>query len=207
MHNSSVAAGSSSKFVVSTESLMIARGYSVSVLCFTIAVAENLSSANAQAPSVFGLQNIVIAPPSGAATPASLIRVDVSGVAPDALTPQEVTLSHTGPGTIEILLTAPNVAAVQVPTPWATADVAIPIANLVARPQPIQLPAGVYDFYARGVVGLGTPNERQLGFEQVVNDFVVIPEPSAWFIALTTLSLITARRLATAPRSMTIAAT
>jgi hypothetical protein len=171
------------------------------VLCYLIAVAENFSPANAQAPSVFGLQNIAIEPPSGAATPSSLIMVDVSGVAPDAMTPQHVALNLTGPGAIEILLTAPGGAAIQVPTPWHTADVAIPIIHQIARPQPIQLPPGVYDFYARGIVDFGTPNERQTGFEQVVNDFVVVPEPSVWLLALSAIPVIARRRRSAANTS------
>ena len=122
--------------------------------------------------------------------------VDLSGVAPSALTPQQISLTLTGPGTIELLLTTPNAAAAQVPQSWRTADVSIPIINVVARPQPIQLPPGVYDFFARGIVGLGTPNEMQIGFEQVVNDFVVIPEPSAWLLAWAAVPVIAKRRRA-----------
>jgi hypothetical protein len=45
------------------------------------------------------------------------------------------------------------------------------------------LPAGVYDFYVRGVIGFGTPNEMILGKGQVIDNFLVIPEPAAGMLA------------------------
>jgi hypothetical protein len=175
---------------------MNARGWLLGILFGALAVATQTPSANGQAIPVFGIQSVVIDPPSGVAGPANQIMVDVSGVASDALTPQHISLNLTAPGTIEILLTTPAIAGAQVPTAWHTADVSIPLLNQIAKPQPIQLPPGVYDFYARGIVGYGTASQVEIGFQQAINDFVVVPEPSALclgLIAVVISALVAAR--------------
>jgi hypothetical protein len=167
---------------------MNARLRSTAFLFGAMSVAVFAAPAAAQGVRPFGLQTVIIEPPSGVATPASLIEVGLAGVANDSLTPTQATLVMTGPGTIEVLLTTPAAAATQVPTPWMT-DPNIPFVfpPFVPAPAPIQLAPGSYDFYVRGLVAYGTPNEREVGFQLAVEDYVVVPEPPAALLAIAAL--------------------
>ena len=141
----------------------------------TLFVVTSAAMAEPKHP-VFGLTSVEITPASGVGTPADDFSVIVKGIAGSALIPTAMTLSQPSPGVIEIALTTPGTAGATIDTPWQRS------AGIFSIPLPppfFQLKAGTYDFYVRGITGFGTGNEFVVGPELVVNDFVVIPEPSA----------------------------
>lgn len=154
----------------------------VSLLCFfSFAFAAPL--ARAQSNPIFGLTTASITPPSGIATPASVLNIQLAGVNGDTNVPQNISVTPQGPGVFLISLTTPGSAGATIPTPW----------NRQTNHGP--LPAGSYDFNLTGIVGFGTPNELILGTQLLFDNFVVIPEPSAALLAATAvIGLARARR-------------
>jgi hypothetical protein len=161
---------------------MNARSCRLALLWSFFALGAAPPLATAQSSPIFGLGSTTITPPSGVATAANVLTIQLGGVAGSTLVPQNISVTSQGPGVFLISLTTPGSVGATIPTPW----------NIQTTHGP--LAAGVYDFNVRGVIGFGTPNEMVIGTELAVDNFVVVPEPAAGLLAMAMIGFGRMRR-------------
>jgi hypothetical protein len=150
---------------------MKSRQSAVVGLAMLAALVATANHASAALSDVFGLNSIVISPPSGTATPFDILTIQFSGVAGTSLVPSAASVLTTAPNERLIRLTNPNTIGVASPTPWSR--------QVLLGP----LPAGSYDFSAAGIIGFGTLGATLIGLELAADDFLVVPEPSTLTLA------------------------
>jgi hypothetical protein len=114
----------------------------------------------------FHTDRMSIAPPSGVATPADLLTIDVGGVAGTSLVPHSTRAFLFAPNVVIISLATPYEIGATVLTPWHE--------QLSLGP----LEAGAYDFYLMSTIGAGQPSQQTYGPELFLSGFAVVPESS-----------------------------